>query len=105
MKNVIKPARQGDVLILPVNKIPASLKQTKRCTLALGEATGHHHTIDFDAVGYGESATSLADYFEVTGESATLTHQEHDPITIKTGKYRKVIQTEYTPEELKNVVD
>lgn len=100
-----KPMRQGDVLIIQVNKIPEGLKQTKKVTLALGEATGHHHTIYDGAVGYASSIDSLAEYFEVTGESADLTHQEHGAIPVPKGKWRSVIQTEYTPEELKKVVD
>lgn len=108
MKQKRKPMRQGDVLILPVNKIPNGLKnfkKTKRVTLALGEATGHHHTIYTDAIGYASSIEALAEYFEVTGETADLTHQEHGTIPIPKGKWRNVIQTEYTPEELKKVVD
>jgi len=104
MKNM-KLYRQGDVLIMPVKNIPQNLKRTKRVTLALGEVTGHHHSIASGAVGFADDETGLADYFEVTGESADLTHQEHDTITLPKGKYRKVIQVEYTPEAIRNVAD
>ena len=97
--------RQGDVLIMPVKNIPNGLVQTKRVTLALGEVTGHHHSIAEGAVGFADDETALADYFEVTDESASLTHQEHDTVTLPKGKYRKVIQVEYTPEEIRNVAD
>lgn len=97
--------RQGDVLIFRVNEIPSELVKTEKCTLALGEATGHHHTIFEDVQGYASSIEALAEYFEVTGESADLKHQEHDTISIPNGKWRSVIQVEYTPEELKNVLD
>jgi hypothetical protein len=97
--------RQGDVLIVPVNAIPSGLKKTKRVTLALGEVTGHHHTISEGAIGYGASDTALADYFEVKDSTADLTHQEHDTITLPKGKYQKVIQTEYSPQEIRNVKD
>lgn len=97
--------RQGDVLILPVSKIPSDLKRTKRVTLALGEVTGHHHSISHGAVGYADDENGLAEYVEVNGDSANLTHQEHDTITLPKGKYRKIIQVEYTPEAIRNVAD
>lgn len=97
--------RQGDVLIVSVDQIPSGLKQTKRVTLALGEVTGHHHTISHGAVGFADDEDGLAEYFNVTDDSANLTHQEHDTITIPRGTYRKVIQVEYTPGALVNVRD
>ena len=103
--NKNKMYRQGDVLIMPVKNIPKSLVPTKRVTLALGEVTGHHHSIANGAIGYADNETALADYFEVQNESADLTHQEHDTISLPKGKYRKVIQVEYTPEAIRNVAD
>lgn len=103
MKN--KVYRQGDVLIMPVKNIPANLATTKRVTLALGEVTGHHHSIASGAIGFADDENALADYFEVTSNEAELTHQEHDTITLPKGKYRKVIQVEYTPAEIRNVAD
>lgn len=99
--------RQGDVLLIPVDKIPdTKLKTLKRATLAFGEVTGHHHTIHDGAVGLAEEATAagLADFIAVEKE-AVLTHQEHDPITVPTGNYEVVRQTEYTPQALRNVAD
>jgi hypothetical protein len=32
-------------------------------------------------------------------------HQEHEAIVIPPGKYRSVIQSEYTPQEIKRVAD
>lgn len=100
-----KHYRQGDVLVIPVNSIPKKLKRTNKVTLALGEVTGHHHTITSGAVGYGDNIDSLVDYFEVTAEEAILTHQEHDPISLPKGKYRKIIQVEYSPGAIRNVTD
>lgn len=99
-----KPCRQGDVLILPVDSIPEELKPTKKVTLALGEVTGHHHSILNGAVGYADDEDQLAEYFEVF-ENADLTHQEHDTITFSPGKYRNVIQVQYTPQALIRVTD
>jgi len=103
--NKVKPMRQGDVLILPVKSIPKSLVKTEKVTLALGEATGHHHTIFAGAVGFAENTSALSDYFEVTTKTADLTHQDHTTITIPKGKYRKVIQSEYIEQDNRKVVD
>lgn len=100
-----KTYRQGDVLILPVDNIPTSLKKTNRVTLALGEVTGHHHSISNGAVGYADDVNGLSEYFEVIDDSANLTHQEHDTISFPKGKYKRVIQVEYTPQQIRNVAD
>lgn len=100
-----KHYRQGDVLIISVNIIPAGLKTTKKVILALGEVTGHHHSIlTPGVVGYGESEDSLTNYFESEFDM-TLTHQEHSPVSIPPGKYESVKQVEYTPKEITYVQD
>lgn len=100
--------RQGDVLIMPINNIPNKnkLKKTKRCTLALGEVTGHHHTIHNGAVGYADDELSLAKFVEVIDSTGgALTHQEHDTIVLPEGTYKVIGQVEYTPERLQRVMD
>lgn len=99
--------RQGDVLLIPTKTIPNSLKRTKRVTLALGEVTGHHHSIlDGNAVGYADDENSLAKYVEVKSpKGAALTHQEHDTIVLPEGNYRVVGQVEYTPQGISRVAD
>lgn len=98
-------ARQGDTLLRRVNDIPVQLKQTKNCTLALGEKTGHHHTFETGAIGFADEETALADFVEVTTPKAPVVHQEHDPIIYPKGKYESLKQVEYTPEALKPVTD
>ncbi len=104
-KTTMPHYRQGDVLLVPVANIPANRVKTNRVTLAFGEVTGHHHTISNGAVGYAANPTDLAEYVEVTADTADLTHQEHDTITLPKGTYRSVRQVEYAPGELKNVAD
>ena len=104
----MKLYRQGDVLIVPIKNIPNKnkLKRTNRCTLALGEVTGHHHTIHAGAVGYADDELSLAKFVEVTDSNGgTLTHQEHDTIVLPEGTYKVIGQVEYTPERLLRVTD
>tara|TARA_R100000951_G_scaffold112807_1_gene113753 strand:- start:14972 stop:15304 length:333 start_codon:yes stop_codon:yes gene_type:complete len=103
--------RQGDVLCIPIDAIPTDKKLVPldpkaRVTLALGEATGHHHTLSEGSVeGWSNGIEALAEYFEVTSREAVLTHQEHDAITLPKGVYERVIQTEYTPEKIVRVAD
>lgn len=110
----MKQYRQGDVLLVEVSDkdfdtsefIPADHK-----TLALGEATGHHHTFECgDVVVYErpeESNLAINNRGQLVDvrSDAVLAHQEHDAITILKGKYVRIIQREYTPEAIVNVRD
>ena len=106
MRNKSKVYRQGDVLITKIDSIPTGLVKTNTVTLALGEATGHHHSIlDGNAVGYADSEKGLAEFLTVGGNKAALTHQEHDTINLPKGNYKVTGQVEYTPERLLRVAD
>ena len=96
--------RQGDVLIVQVEKKPDTATQHPRCVLALGEVTGHAHQILDGAMLWVDSDGTK--YVEVYGEEATVTHEEHGHIAL-TGPaiYRVVQQREYTPQEIRNVAD
>ena len=101
MKNN-KCYRQGDVLIRRVDSLPSNRKKIKRemglVILAHGEVTGHHHSLADEQVDLFETASEAGvTYLEVREAMATLTHQEHAPITLEPGKYRVSIQKEYTP--------
>ena len=95
--------QQGDVLIKRVTSIKG--EKLKHLTLALGAATGHHHTVtEGDAELYEHEGTL---FLKVKSENATLTHQEHLPITIPKGDYKIGIVQEYDhfAEEARNVAD
>ena len=79
-----------------------------KCTVALGEATGHHHRFETatDGVivtGYSEryhfsrNDPQVCDYVAIEGKDgyATLTHEEHNPIQVPTGYYRISIVKEF----------
>lgn len=96
--------RQGDVLIAKVACIPKTAVRQPKCVLALGEATGHAHQIKADA--YLLIDTDGSKYIDVTGQLATVVHDEHGPITLQgPAVYRIIQQREYTPEEIRNVKD
>ncbi|HEY8723470.1 MAG TPA: hypothetical protein VIL92_06375 [Gaiellaceae bacterium] len=105
--------RQGDVLLIPIAKIPTNAKSVKhengRLILARGEVTGHHHSIAKQAgveLVTAEQATELRMWLTITtGEPVALTHQEHATIMLPPGQYERRIQREYSPEQIRNVAD
>jgi hypothetical protein len=98
--------RQGDVLVKPIGKIPkGAVKQKRdgRIVLAYGEVTGHAHAIADDGVDVLVTAEGTM-YLRVR-EPATLRHEEHGAITLPPGNYERVLQREYSPEAIRNVMD
>lgn len=110
--------RHGDMLIIKVDKITPpkeefGTQEVKSLTVGLGESTGHSHTIvpvnkeskitvwNFDSK---EVKDEFADddqiFFEVKG-TATILHEEHDPITLEEGKYVRLKQIQYNPFDKK----
>jgi len=96
--------RQGDVVIIAIDKLSEKAKRVDSITLALGEKTGHHHTMFGGGLAVLEEDGRIASEFSIE-EDQVLTHQEHDPITIPKGTYMSVIQQEFLGNELKRVAD
>ena len=99
--------RQGDVLLKKVEQIPSSFKEVKvngPVILALGEVTGHHHSIKTGAKLY-QDESNQATIVEVAEAMALLEHQEHAAIPLEKGFYEITLQREYHPEEIRRVVD
>ena len=107
--------RQGDVILFPVDAEPKG-EQVKpvagRVVLAIGEATGHAHTLDAAdcTLVSAEGAQEL--YLIVHGRTQ-LEHQEHAALTVDPGVYligspdrrAGIAQVEYTPDALQRVAD
>lgn len=96
--------RHGDVFIQSCMEIPDSAVKLPHCTLAKGEATGHAHRIEERGAAElfrGDDAL----YLGVTAPMATLVHEEHASISLPRGIYRVWIQREYTPKEIRRVID
>jgi hypothetical protein len=97
-----KIIRHGDVfIILDAGGQDPNAKPRRDRTLALGEATGHTHTLTAGTV-YGELAGRQ---WIVLDEPAELKHQEHDTLVIPPGVHEVRIQREYHPEEIRRVMD
>lgn len=104
MKNQV---RQGDVLFVPIDRIPEGAKLEKgRKTVAHGEATGHHHDVVARDTKSKAEIYSLEDALFVGVEGdVVVTHQEHSTLPVEEGLYEIRIHREYTPEKIRNVLD
>ena len=97
--------RQGDVFLIPTDTIGGRQESREKdgdIILAHGEVTGHAHRIKDK-----KASTFYLDgkrYLMIEGPT-DLTHEEHATITLPPGNYEVRIQREYTPEEIRNVVD
>ena len=127
---ILDRARQGDVLFIKTRKSEFKSKRfeshkVNKLTVALGEVTGHHHTMFglgntevLECVEEGQEITKreesndkLAMFFEVRGGEAVVRHEEHDAVTLgETAEdevWIRVIQVEHDPFEntLRRVMD
>lgn len=103
----MKIYRQGDVLLRQIKTIPIDAiqqKKEKSIVLAYGEVTNHCHQIhDLDKVDVFVKRDGTM-YLSVK-EDAPLQHEEHGTITLPAGNYKRVLQREYSPTEIRNVLD
>lgn len=105
MKNMQHHYRQGDVLIervVTLSNKPLQHQSPARILLAEGEATGHAHCLEAEKADWWKDGDTIG----ITVETpATVTHQEHAPITLPPGSYLVRRQREYSPEAIRNVAD
>ena len=97
---------QGDVLIHQEDVDFNNLQKIDSNTLALGEATGHHHSLYDGEFELFEQSKTKEKFLRVV-TPVELRHQEHKPFIIPPGSYRIGIVKEYDHflEETRNVVD
>jgi len=110
---MIKAFRQGDVLLILKDKIPAGAKEVKRdekgrIILAEGEVTGHAHAVlDEHATLFavaGADGKETSRFLNVEKDT-TLNHEEHGTVHLTKGVYEVRRQREYQPEEIRPVAD
>ena len=91
--------RQGDVLLVPVERVPDNLNKRKDQTLALGETTGHSHAVK-EAEVFG-AMDGLQ--FVVAEKDTEIEHLpdriDHDNVQVGTGIYEVAVQVQETAEE------
>lgn len=103
------PIRQGDVLLLPVDKLPSGRRHDyHQLTLAHGEESGHHHTLYATSIlsKVGEMVVNDKRFIELDVEWL-LRHQEHKELRVPPGCYEIIIEIEHDPFEraMRRVVD
>jgi hypothetical protein len=105
-KSSQKPAiwRQGDVFMIAISSLPKLGRVERRAVLAEGEVTGHTHSLADPSAGQVFTVRGEL-YLEVIADSATIVHEEHAPVTLPRGGYAVRIQREYSPKEIRQVVD
>ena|SRR5258708_3718605 len=96
--------RQGDVYLIATPDLPVAGRLEHRPVLAEGEATGHAHRLEDPSSGHVFSIGRDL-FLEVVADSATIIHEEHRAVTLPRGGYAVRIQREYSPEEIRRVVD
>lgn len=108
MKNNPTQIQQGDTLFFNrTNKLPPGCKRRKNRTVALGEATGHHHTFD-EGVAIMDAPDGRVFVVNETNEPKTLTHQEHDKTEFAPGvpyEFGQVREKDWFSEMVRTVID
>lgn len=104
-----KMYRQGDVLIVAVDKMPSGttlVKRTERgVVLAEGKVTGHAHRIPSRHASLYRTEDD-ARFLRVGGSApVALQHEEHSTVKLPKGDYRITIHHEYEPEAIRRVED
>jgi hypothetical protein len=92
--------RQGDVGFVKT-KIPTAAKKVALRPLALGEVTGHSHSVAVeDRAGVEMYEFEQATFLRVTADGGvSIVHEEHGPITLPKGWEGEVrIAREYDEE-------
>jgi hypothetical protein len=111
-KPTVQSIRQGDVLLTPIQSLPAGVVDITppngRVVLAHGEVTGHAHAI----YERGTKAAPTVRLWSVGVERflqvlmpVALKHEEHSHPMLPPGIYRLPAQVEYAPEKLRRVED
>lgn len=97
-------ARQGDVLLKRVAKLPADAEKVPGGVIRQGTATGHAHRF---AKGVQLHRTKGGvTYAEVLGKAADLVHEEHATIRfVGPAVYQHIQQREFDGEAERAVMD
>lgn len=96
--------RHGDVMLEEATQLPKTLRKAQHAILAHGELTGHCHRIaEKEAADLYHTPDGM--FLHVTADSASLVHDEHAMITLKSGIYRVWRQREYSPKEIRIIRD
>lgn len=96
--------RQGDIALIETKPVRGEevARDNGRIVLAYGEITGHAHAILDKSVRLVE--WNGARYVS-SPKPFTMQHEEHAAVVMPPGTFRIVRQREYTPQEIRRVMD
>lgn len=93
--------RQGDVFFQKIESKPEGLKLQKGNILVYGEATGHAHRLKEGQIFTNDAGQMIL----ILKKASQVLHEEHKAVNLSKGLWAVVRQREYTPEEIRTVVD
>ncbi len=106
----MKTYQQGDVVLVPVKKIPEGFGPAKTNVLQEGEATGHAHRLHGEGFQVfaipGRVSNADQKYLRLM-KPVALRHEEHKEIQLPAGDFEVRIVREYDhfDEEARRVAD
>lgn len=107
----MKAIRQGDVMLVPA-KVPADAKKVNLRPIALGERTGHHHSLMTCTETPVEELVEMYEkdgktYIRALGEPSdvALVHQQHKAARLSDTEYVYVPQVENSDWGTQKVMD
>ena len=103
MKTPLESYRQGDILLVKVDRVPEGETKTVRdYVIAYGEASGHSHTLKGDSE---VTKTEEGKVYLSISKPGIVTHQTHGDHELSAGHWEARRQREETPEEPRTVAD
>lgn len=95
--------RHGDVLLQTARALPQDAQGMPGHILVRGELSGHAHQLENPAAG---TLYRTRDSLWLQVHTPTrIVHEEHAPIALEPGVYKVWQQREYSPREIRTVVD
>lgn len=100
--------RQGDVGALYVDPLPPEARDITPeggIVLAYGEVTGHSHVLEANPLVRLMEWQNRQYVVIPEGVEVPLRHEEHNTVTLTPGTIKVIHQREYSPSELRRVLD
>lgn len=101
--------RHGDILLKRIETLPKGdeVKTNGQYILAYGEVTGHKHVMTVDKPEHLKVLDKDGGIFIELTEPATVTHEEHNTITVQPGYFEIIHEREYDSflESARRVID
>lgn len=100
MKNN-KPIRHGEIMLVPVDSVPAG-KTSKHAEFIVGHSeTGHHHVLEAPDAQFEVTETEKNELFFRLFEPGRMVHKKtidrHKDLVVQPGIYKRFHAVEYDP--------